>query len=123
MGARLIEKHFTLDCEQRPGDHLLSADPQAMKALVTSVRRITKMRGTWKKAPAEQEAVMHQWMRRGIYAARDIPVGTRLTIDDLLFIRPVAHYAPGRWEELLGKKTVRAIDALETFTPDLLNLR
>ena len=123
MGARLIEKHFTLDCEQRPGDHVLSADPQQMKALVTSVRRISKMRGSWKKAPAEQEDSMRQWMRRGIYAARDIPLGTRLTIDDLLFIRPVACYAPGRWEELLGKKTARTVVALEAVTPDLLDLQ
>lgn len=118
MGARLIEKHFTLDCSQRPGDHVLSANPESMQMLVQSIRRITQMRGTWKKAPAEQEASMQQWMRRGIYAARDLPAGKILESKDMLYIRPMSPFAPTQTKVLIGKALAKPIAALEAFTLD-----
>ena len=42
LGAEIIEKHFTLDKFSNFRDHSLSADPQDMKTLVSSIKNIEK---------------------------------------------------------------------------------
>lgn len=118
LGARIIEKHFTLDKAQVPGDHRLSADPQDMAAMVERIRRVQVMRGDGEKKLAEGEDGMRRQMRRGLYAARALPAGHVLTEDDVTVIRPTSHYAPFDLGPLLGRRLAQGVAALEDFRPE-----
>lgn len=112
LGARVIEKHFTLDRTQVPGDHVLSLDPGQLGAMVGQIRRIQSMLGEEVKRPAAGEARMREMMRRGVYAARDLPRGHTITTDDLLFIRPTSAIAPTEADALVGTPLPDAVTEL-----------
>ncbi len=113
LGARVIEKHFTLDRGQSPGDHVLSLDPAGMAALVHQIRRVEAMLGEAVKRPAPGEAEMRRMMRRGLYAARDLTGGTVLSAEDILCLRPATALDPAAAERLVGRRLVRDFKALE----------
>ena len=116
-GARIIEKHFTLDkrfSEFR--DHNLSADPGEMRELVARVRSTERMLGTGRKLVQPSEAGMRQAIRRSVVMARDCRSGQTLTGDDLTWVRPGGGLAPGSEDALLGKRLRRDIRAGERLT-------
>jgi len=118
LGARIIEKHFTLDRSQVPGDHVLSLDPVGLLSLVGQVRRINCMLGSGVKRPTEGESEMRRKMRRGVYAARDLAEGARLINEDLRFLRPSGAYAPADAEGLLRCRLKRAVKAGAAISPN-----
>lgn len=103
IGARIIEKHFTLDREQSKfRDHALSADPQQFRDLVQRIRA-TELRlgdGTKQVQPSERDTRMA--IRRSIAAARDLPRGTVLSSEDLTWVRPGNGLPPGDEQRVLG---------------------
>lgn len=117
LGARVIEKHFTLDKTQTPGDHALSAEPAEMAELVRWIRRIQPMLGSGEKVPAPGEDPMRNWMRRGVYAARALPAGHVLSDDDLLVIRPLSALAPADADRLIGRRLTAPVDAFTALEP------
>jgi N-acetylneuraminate synthase/N,N'-diacetyllegionaminate synthase len=120
VGARVIEKHFTLDSSQSPGDHVLSLDPAGMAAMVRRIRRIDAMLGDGVKRPARGEEEMRRMMRRGLYAARDLASGTVLSAGDLLCIRPAAALDPSAAEGLAGRRLARDVKALDPIEIEAL---
>jgi N,N'-diacetyllegionaminate synthase len=113
-GARILEKHFTLDKAQSDfRDHLLSADPAEFRALVDRVRALEPMLGTGEKALQPCEGPLTVAARRSIAAARDVPAGTTLEVDDLMWVRPGTGLPPGEEARLIGRVTSRAILAGE----------
>ncbi len=121
LGARILEKHFTLDkhfSEFR--DHQLSADPPEMAELVRRVRQATLLLGDGIKVPQPGEEALAEVVRRSIVARRDLPSGARITWADISWVRPAGGLAPGQEARLLGRATARAIAAGERLTPDLL---
>ncbi len=110
IGARLIEKHFTLDKNYSDfRDHRLSADPPEMRLLVEKVQLASTLMGTSGKRVQPCELPGITTMRRSIVAARDLPRGHRLTGDDLTWIRPGGGLAPGQEGKLVGKTLKRAV--------------
>ena len=76
MGARVIEKHFTLDKNYSDfRDHQLSADPTDLKELVTHIRELEKMLGSGEKTPQPNELTMQEALRRSAAAAQDLKKG------------------------------------------------
>ena len=118
LGARIIEKHFTLDKAQVPGDHRLSADPQDLTAMVGRIRRVQVMRGSGEKKLAEGEENMRRQMRRGLYTSRALSSGHVLTEDDVAVIRPTCHYAPFDLPSLVGRRLAQDVAALEDLRPE-----
>ena len=118
LGARVIEKHFTLDSSGELGDHRLSLDPPAMTAMVRSIRRLEEMLAASpiKVSTAEQD--MHRLMRRGVYAARALPKGHLLTPADLAVIRPPTPLKPSELALVLGRPLVKPLAALEPLSAD-----
>ena len=116
MGARIIEKHFTLDKTQSSfRDHALSADPDDLQAMVSGIRRIEKMllRPAW--SLPESHAETYRSVRRSIAAGRDLPAGHAISEGDLCWVRPGKGWPPGQEDAVLGKKLARAIRAGEIF--------
>ena len=104
IGARIIEKHFTLDKNFSAfRDHRLSADPAQMKEMVNRIRQAEKMLGHDEKAVQPCERSLVQVLRRSISAARDLPVGHQIKTTDLTWIRPGVGLPSGQENLLIGK--------------------
>ncbi|MCU1282799.1 MAG: Spore coat polysaccharide biosynthesis protein [bacterium] len=118
LGARILEKHFTLDKHYSDfRDHQLSADPDEMRRLVESVRKMEKLLGRAEKSVQPGESANQKMARRSIVAAGELAAGHRVTLDDLTWIRPAVGLPPGEEAQLLGKRLKRAVTFGEPLTP------
>lgn len=114
LGARIIEKHFTLDKNYSDfRDHQLSADPGEMAWLVARVKEVAALLGTGKKVPQPSEKATESAVRRSIVARHDLRQGTILRWEDLHWLRPGGGLAPGHEAELVGKRLTRFISSGE----------
>ena len=116
LGAKIIEKHFTLDhnfSEFR--DHQLSADPAEMRLLVDRVRELERMLGSGEKVPQENEVNTLLGFRRSAAASRALPKGHRVTAEDIMWVRPGTGITFRQEAELIGKSTTRAFGYAEPF--------
>jgi len=78
FGAKVVEKHFTLDKALPGPDHLASSTPEEFKQLVKSVRRAEKMLGSSIKQCQEEEKQMASVSRKSIVMNADLQAGTIL---------------------------------------------
>jgi len=116
LGARIIEKHFTLDKQFSTfRDHLLSADPAEMRRIVDGVRKVERLLGTAVKAVQPSEHANLTAARRSIAAAVDLPRGHRLRSEDLMWVRPAVGLAPGEERRVLEHALLRAVRAGEAI--------
>jgi len=109
-GARIIEKHFTLNKNQSDfRDHKLSADPAEMESLVLQIKEISELMGDGIKAlqPCEREMVTA--MRRSIAAARDLAAGDVVTLEDITWLRPGTGLSVGSENQVIGKRTLTSL--------------
>ena len=118
LGARIIEKHFTLDKAQVPGDHPLSADPVDLAQLVQQSARVLTLLGDGVKRPANGEGDMRHQMRRGLYAARDLQAGHVVTADDILVIRPEAALTPAEDVLVIGHQLKAPLPRYGVFSKE-----
>jgi sialic acid synthase SpsE len=117
MGARIIEKHFTLNKQQSSfRDHQLSTDPVELAELVQRIRRVEEMRGQKEKFVAAAEQPARNAVRRGVYAARDLASGAALTIEDLMFLRPRHGLSPAEADRRIGMALAKPVRAGEPLT-------
>ncbi|MBM85900.1 MAG: hypothetical protein CMM47_07755 [Rhodospirillaceae bacterium] len=116
-GARIIEKHFTLDRNYSDfRDHQLSADPMMMRDLVSKIRNAEVLMGEGNLAPRQVERDNETPVRRSVAAARDLAVGDIAGPNDIMWIRPGEAIAPGREIEVLGRRLVRPKTIGDLFT-------
>ncbi|HJO04533.1 MAG TPA: N-acetylneuraminate synthase family protein [Acidobacteriota bacterium] len=116
-GARIIEKHFTLDKNYSDfRDHQLSADPAELRELVTRIRAARLVLGSGDKQVQACEAPALAAVRRSIVAAADLPAGHVLEWGDLTWTRPAAGLPPGDEDELLGRPLIRSVTFGEALT-------
>lgn len=104
LGAKVIEKHFTLDKNLPGPDHKASLDPEELRTLVKQIRNIEKSLGRFEKIPSEREAKNIQVARKSIVAKTAIKEGEVFTIDNLTTKRPGTGINPMKWYEVLGTK-------------------
>jgi N,N'-diacetyllegionaminate synthase len=117
LGARIIEKHFTLDKNYSAyRDHQLSADPADMALLVRRVSEIELMMGNGEKAPRGCEKNIEEAVRRSIAAARDLEAGHELRNGDICWLRPAGGLPPGEEKKVLGGKLKMDVRAGEFIT-------
>jgi len=116
MGACAIERHFTLDRNMPGPDHLASSDPAEMRSLVETVRKVELACGSGTKSPTAREMANKKNMRRGMVAARRLSGGHRLEQQDLAFKRPLQGIAPGEYEQVVGRRLARDLDADEPIS-------
>ena len=117
MGARVIEKHFTLDHNMEGPDHKASLEPDELKKMVDSIRNIEKAIGDGKKHVSDSERKNIAIARKSIIAARNIKKGELLTEDNLTVKRPGNGINPMRWNEVVGKIAIR-----DFFEDELIEL-
>lgn len=103
MGARVIEKHFTLDRSQPGPDHQASLEPAELEALVKGVRKVEASLGHGRKEPVEREANTAAVARKSIVARKDIPVGTALSHEHFIMMRPGTGLPSTMLQYLVGR--------------------
>ena len=107
LGACCIEKHFTLSRAMEGPDHLASAEPCELKALVSGIRNIESALGDGVKRPAPSEVSNRLLVRRSLFAAAEIPAGTVLTPAVLACQRPGTGVPSERYDDLVGRRAAR----------------
>jgi N-acetylneuraminate synthase/sialic acid synthase len=110
LGARVIEKHFTLSHTAKGTDHAFSLIPEGMRKLVRDLRRIPVAIGDGAKQPHPNERKPLEKMGKKLVAARPLPVGHVLRPGDLVARSPADEgLAPYELDELLGGTLTRAL--------------
>lgn len=107
MGAKIIEKHFTLDRNMSGPDHKASIEPDELKAMVKAIRNIERAFGNGEKKPCPSEIPNMVVARKSIVARCDIKAGETLTEYNLTTKRPGNGISPMQWEEVMGTRAVR----------------
>lgn len=107
MGARIIEKHITLDRNMAGPDHQASLEPAQFTEYVRQIRLTEKMLGSSEKIPVASELNTRAVSRKSLYAARDLHPGDTLTLDSLIARRPGHGIYPCFIDSLIGR-TVKA---------------
>ena len=102
FGAKVIEKHFTLDKALPGPDHLASSTPEEFKQLVKSVRRAEVMMGSPVKECQEEEKQMATVSRKSLFLSRDCKSGHKIKKEDLLLLRPGTGISPLELNNVLG---------------------
>jgi sialic acid synthase SpsE len=121
LGARVIEKHFTLQKEGRTfRDHQLSADPGDMRTLTEGIKTVSQMLGDGAKAPAGSEVASSRNMRRSLAARVDIRAGTVITADQLTCLRPATGLPPSSLSQIVGRVALQDIPAGHHIPPETL---
>lgn len=108
-GACVIEKHFTLDKNMFGWDHKVSATADEMKLTVDNSKRITKALGLYRRTLTTIEIEKRAAFRRSIVAARDIPQGKIIELEDLDLKRPGTGLEPKYFNLLVGRVARRNI--------------
>lgn len=103
LGARVIEKHFTLDRNLPGPDHRASLEPQELKAMVTAIRNVeVAISGSGLKEPSPSEMKNKSIARKSIVASKVIKKGDVFTEQNITIKRPGTGVSPIKWKELLG---------------------
>ncbi|MCD6019437.1 MAG: N-acetylneuraminate synthase [Bacteroidetes bacterium] len=102
LGARVIEKHFTLKRSDGGVDSAFSLEPEELKALVIETERAWLALGKvqYGVQAAEEKSL---FFKRSIYISRDIKKGEIFSEENLKIIRPADGLAPKYWNEVIGK--------------------
>jgi len=104
LGARIVEKHFTLDKNMSDfRDHQLSADPAELTELVRKIRDAEELLGDGVKRPMPSEGDARA-IRRSIAAGQDLPAGLVIRYDHLAWVRPGHGLPPGDEARVVGRR-------------------
>jgi N,N'-diacetyllegionaminate synthase len=124
LGARVFEKHFTLDRGLPGPDQSSSIEPDQFAEYVTSLKRAVTALGSSRKFPSDREKRNLPNMRRGCVALRDLPSGTVLTERDIGFRRPMRGVVAADVDLLIGRRldTDVPAGAFFDFVPSSLNV-
>ncbi|MEA3192946.1 MAG: N,N-diacetyllegionaminate synthase [Betaproteobacteria bacterium] len=118
-GARIIEKHFTLDKNTSAfRDHALAADPGEMSRLAALVRGAKRIIGGGAKDDSIADRASARAVRRSVVAARALGEGTVLAAADFDYVRPGEGLPPTRAAELIGRKLRRSLRRHELIRPE-----
>lgn len=107
IGAKVIEKHFTLDKMMEGPDHKASLEPDELAAMVTAIRNVEQALGDGVKKPSESEKINIDIVRKSIIAARPIKKGEVFTEDNLTTKRPGTGISPMKWKNFIGTEANR----------------
>lgn len=103
LGAKVLEKHFTLDKNLPGPDHKASIETDKLKEMVKTIREVEKALGDGIKKPTKSEGKIKKVIRKSIVANRDIKKGEVFTGENLSVKRPGTGIKPKYLNKILGK--------------------
>ncbi len=116
LGARVIEKHFTLDKKMTGPDHQASLEPKELKRMVQSIRNTEKAMGSREKRPTTSELRNRPVARKSIIAAQPIAKGVKFSEENLTVKRPGTGISPMNWDTIIGKSATKDFNKDELIT-------
>lgn len=121
LGARVIEKHFTLNHTWKGTDHALSLEPVGMQKMVRDLRRARAALGDGEKRvlPSEVSALVK--MGKKLVAARDLPAGQVLAAADIAIKSPGDGLPPYELDKVLGRTLLQPVRFEDDLRFDLLD--
>ncbi len=109
LGAKVIEKHFTLDKNLPGPDHPISIEPNELKQMIVSIRNVEKATGNGIKAPRSSEFKIAKVARKSIVAVKNIKTGQIITADYIGIKRPGNGLSPKYYFDVIGAKALKNI--------------
>ncbi len=110
LGAKIIEKHFTLDRNLPGPDHKASLNVPEFRFLIDGIRKTETVLGSSIKKPSPKEIQNTEGMRRSIVLNNPIKKGETITEENMVFKRPATGISPKKKKELIGKQALMDID-------------
>lgn len=107
LGAKIIEKHFTLNKDLSGPDHKASLNPEELKNMIKAIRNIEKSLGDGDKKPSPSELKNKDLVRKSIVAVKDIKKGDLFTEENITVKRPGTGLSPMNWEKIIGQKALK----------------
>lgn len=111
MGAKIVERHFTLDRTMKGNDHAASLEPRGLAKLIRDIHHIETAMGLPEKTIQESEYAVFKKLTKSVVSAATIKTGIPLTREMLTTKGPGTGISPTRLNELIGKKALHDIDA------------
>jgi N,N'-diacetyllegionaminate synthase len=116
LGARVLEKHFTIDKSMEGPDHLASLSPQELKDFIIQVRQVEKFIGGFEKKPTQSELGTRKSLQKCLGAAKEIKAGEVFTEENIIAKRTGGvGISPLRYKEIIGKAAKADIKANEVI--------
>jgi N-acetylneuraminate synthase len=124
-GAKIIEKHFTLDRSMEGNDHKVSLLPDEFRAMVDAIRDIESALGSADvRRVSPGEAMNREALAKSLVVARDLVAGDLITREYIAIKSPGRGLQPNRMEQLVGRKAQRSMKAGDFFfESDLVDKR
>lgn len=117
LGAKVFEKHFTLDKSMEGPDHKASLDPLELKQMVKSIRNIERaISGSGIKEPSDSELKNIQIARKSIHINKPLEKGHILIKEDLIMMRPGDGISPMEIDKYINKKIGRNLPELHKIS-------
>ncbi|MCU1369604.1 MAG: sialic acid synthase [Ilumatobacteraceae bacterium] len=118
MGARVIEKHITLDASQEGVDHKVSLLPDEFRAMVSSIRDVEAAFGFGgARTPSQGELMNRVTLAKSVVARSEIASGTVIDAGHLDVKGPGRGLQPNRMGELVGRVARRDFETGDFFFP------
>jgi N-acetylneuraminate synthase/sialic acid synthase len=121
LGARIIEKHFTLNHTWKGTDHAFSLEPNGLRKMVRDLRRTKAAMGDGVKQILDTEVTPITKMGKKLVAARDLEPGHAIRPEDIAIKSPGDGLAPYEFDKVVGRVTQCALKADADITFDVLN--
>lgn len=107
LGARVIEKHFTLSSDMEGPDHKASLEPQKLAEMIRGIRNVEIALGDGIKRPTKSETKNIEIARKSLVAKRPIKAGEVFSNDNMIAKRPTGGLNPMLWPNVIGKVAKR----------------
>ncbi|MHA2338404.1 MAG: N-acetylneuraminate synthase family protein [Candidatus Hodarchaeales archaeon] len=117
-GAKILEKHFTLDKTLQGNDHYHAMDSKDLKKLRENINFVRLISGQFEKELLECEKKSRLQARRSLVAAMDISKGEVITRNMLLFKRPGTGISPSLIESVIGSTALEDLKMDDIITFD-----
>ncbi len=115
LGAKVVEKHFTLNKNRKGLDHSLSADPTDLKIICDYAKSISLLPGERKIEPSKQEKKSKKFFRKGIYMIKDLGRNEIIKKEHIIIRRPANKVEPELYFKIIGKKSRRNLKKHDTI--------
>ncbi|MDA3048644.1 N-acetylneuraminate synthase family protein [Campylobacter sp. JMF_08 NE1] len=120
LGAKIIEKHFTLDKTLPGNDHYHAGDPSDFKKAISNFKWINSILGNSDKTVLECEIIPRREARRSLVLTRNVNKGEILKATDLMPKRPGTGISPKFTEIVIGRKVLKDLEEDTILTWDMI---
>jgi sialic acid synthase len=120
LGARVVEKHFTLDRTMRGSDHAFSLEPQGLRKMVRDLGRTRLALGAGIKRQYDSEKAPIEKMSKKLVASRKLEAGCVLAVEDIALRSPGNGLAPAFLDRVVGRRLKSGLEPDGDLTLDLV---